>query len=374
MKVMGNLITVCGAALVLVTALSVWRHDAWWVRMWDFPRFQILFLGALILIGFYFVPPQGTISKVVLGLMIASLALHGWRIFPYTSFARPQSIQALSTDGSNDWSLMVSNVLMENRNSGPLLELIRKKRPDVFFAVETDQWWADELAVLKSTYPHHVERPLDNTYGLVLYSRLELVDPDVRYLFEDDVPSVHTKVRTESGVSFHLHLLHPKPPYPAESLQTTERDAEILLVGREISEHDRPSVVAGDLNDVAWSHTTRLFQRISGMLDPRIGRGRFSTFHAQVPFMRWPLDHVFHSSHFKLVSLERLPNVGSDHFPIFARLSFETFAPLEQDAPEPEAGDREEAEEKIDAAEVTEDEDLDDTLISVGPEDAGSPR
>ncbi len=81
-----------------------------------------------------------------------------------------------------------------------------------------------------------------------------------------------------------------------------------------------PVIVAGDLNDVAWSYTTNLFQKLSRMLDPRKGRGFFSTFHAEKFWARWPLDHIFTSHHFKLVSMKRLGYVGSDHFPIFIDL------------------------------------------------------
>jgi endonuclease/exonuclease/phosphatase (EEP) superfamily protein YafD len=130
-------------------------------------------------------------------------------------------------------------------------------------------------------------------------------------------------------------------------LRSTERDAELLMVGRIISQHDRPTIICGDLNDVAWSRTTKLFQKISGLLDPRIGRGLYNSFHAHYPLIRFPLDHVFHSNHFRLVELKRLPNVDSDHFPIYVSLSYETTAEIVQEKPEAEREEHIEAIETI---------------------------
>jgi hypothetical protein len=79
--------------------------------------------------------------------------------------------------------------------------------------------------------------------------------------------------------------------------------------------------VAGDLNDVAWSATTRLFRQLSGLLDLRTGRGLYNTFNANHWYARWPLDHFFVSSHFKVIDIQRMPPVGSDHFPLLINLA-----------------------------------------------------
>jgi endonuclease/exonuclease/phosphatase (EEP) superfamily protein YafD len=72
-----------------------------------------------------------------------------------------------------------------------------------------------------------------------------------------------------------------------------------------------------------------LFQKISGLLDPRIGRGFYNTFHALQPFLRFSLDHLFHSQEFRVRRLQVLPDIGSDHFPFFVSLSYEPDAMAE---------------------------------------------
>ena len=80
------------------------------------------------------------------------------------------------------------------------------------------------------------------------------------------------------------------------------------------------------------------------MSDPRVGRGFYPTFNANYPVLRWPLDHLFVSPHFELMQIDLLPDIGSDHLPIFFRLclkedaSQRKVAPVAPPATEAEAG------------------------------------
>jgi endonuclease/exonuclease/phosphatase (EEP) superfamily protein YafD len=219
--------------------------------------------------------------------------------------------------------IMTANVLTPNRNAITLIDLVRENGPDILVTLESDEWWQARLDTLEPNYPYTIKCPLDNLYGMHVYSRLPLMDSQIDFLVEPDIPSIHTLASLPSGDKIRLHFLHPAPPSPTENDESSERDAELIIVARSIAETDAPVIVTGDLNDVAWSETTRLFRKISGLLDPRVGRGMFNTFHANFWFMRWPLDHLFHSHHFTLSRICRLRRFGSDHFALFTELVFE---------------------------------------------------
>lgn len=106
----------------------------------------------------------------------------------------------------------------------------------------------------------------------------------------------------------------------------------------------------GDLNDVGWSRTTNLFQEVSGLLDPRKGRGLYPTYDATSSIWRYPLDYLFHSDDFRIVKLGTLPSIGSDHFPLLVELSHESEAAVTQEGPHLDGGDQEDASDAVDSA------------------------
>lgn len=347
-----NYLIIIFSILTLLTSVaSLLKNDDWWIRIFDFPRVQIVVLTLSVFLAFLFIFDSSSYwYYIIAALFIASLTYQITEIYPYTWLAKKQVIKQKSRGPESQIALLVANVLTPNRNVASLIKIIQKKKPDVVLTLETDQWWENQLQPLEEEYRFTVKMPLDNLYGMHLYSKLPLVNPQIKFLVEDDIPSIHTGVQLRSGDIIKLYCVHPTPPSPTESETSTERDAELLIVGKEVKASGETSIVMGDLNDVAWSRTTKLFQKISGLLDPRKGRGFFSTFHAKYPLMRWPLDHIFHSNEFTLVSMERLPYFGSDHFPIYMALNLEPKAEKHQPEPIADAEDKKWAEEKIERA------------------------
>lgn len=333
-----------GGFVFLVTGLGLLHSKVWWIRIWDFPRSQLAVAGIIALAGAAF-PSDDALSTVQLAFLVALAAavlFQATLVWRFSSLAPLEVKNSRASTHSSRFSLAVSNVLQKNRESDRLLGVMRAADADVMLFVETDDWWQARLDVLLETHPHTVACPLSNTYGMLLYSRLPLHDTSIHFLIEPDIPSIQAHVQLSGGEIVWLNCVHPRPPAPSENDRSLERDAELLLVGKRVCDAEQLVVVCGDLNDVAWSRTTRLFQKASRLVDPRKGRGMFSTFHASFPGCRFPLDHILHSPDFRLVSMRRLPFVGSDHFPVYAMLSHEPSAAAEQEAPKPDAADKQE--------------------------------
>jgi endonuclease/exonuclease/phosphatase (EEP) superfamily protein YafD len=291
---------------------------------------------------------QTLVTAILLGIIFAQ----GYACLMYTPFFPVQSVRHDGpSDPANSVRILSANVKMSNRRFEATVDLVTRIEPDIALFLEVDDEWVRALEPLKSHLPHAVEWPSDNAYGILVLSRLPILDPEIRFLVFDTVPSVRSRISLRNGEQFRLYAVHPEPPVPYED--TIGRDGELVMIAAEVKRDSLPAIVAGDLNDVAWSRTTRRFQRLSGLLDPRVGRGFFNTFDARFPGLRWPLDHLFHDARFRLVSIERLPYIGSDHFPIMFELSlYQRPAPAVATVRKADRQDKDEAHEVASDAEA----------------------
>ncbi len=332
---------------LLMTVLPLVRSDFWTFRILEYPRLQKLAIGVVaIVLLIVFRAELGKPFPFLLGASALACSFLIYRIFPYTALAPKEMLRVAEDSKGAGLKIFTANVLQTNRAYDRMLAQVRQMDPDLVFLVETDPGWAEGMKALEADYPHQLRKPLDNTYGLLFYSRLPLRNARVLYRADPEVPSVLTEVQLPNGVWIKAYGLHPKPPVPGESMRSTAKDKELMKVAFEVEQDPQPCIVMGDLNDVAWSFVTSLFRKISGLLDPRRGRGFYSTFSANHKLMRFPLDYIFCSRQFGLVRMQRMPHNGSDHFAMFIHLQYNAALGRIQEEPEADAAEHREAAKK----------------------------
>lgn len=350
--------------LVLVMAvlciLPLIPSGQWWIRLWAFPRLQLT--GALIvpalLLGLHAWQKRPHKEHAVLMLVI--LTIGGWHlahILPFTPVGTTE-VPAAELDRDGDQTtlkVLTANISYTNDHYTELLATVRREDPDLLLLIEVDRAWAEGLAPLDEYYAHRVGEVRGEGLGLVLWSRFPLLEQEVKHLVSDRRPSIFATLDVPGIGPVRFVGAHPVPPGLQDRILSNEktddrrdsrvRDAELMLIARHIEKDpDNRWIIAGDFNDVAWSDTTRLFADLGDLKDPRRGRRLLSTYHAEYPLWRYPIDHLFVSDGFHLIDLDRVKVQGSDHFGISTTL---TEAIKDQGKPEASAEDDQAAEEMV---------------------------
>lgn len=325
---------------------------AWKVRVWDFPRTQFV---ALSMVSVLLVAAAGwtcgwRVEHAALGgVALFAAARHAWAVAPFTPIWRREAPRATGEERGDAFRLVVANLDERNRTPSACAGSIMSLDADVLLLIEVDERWMGALEEVRAGYPHRVERVRPGGLGIVLWSRAPIENGRVRFVVSHRRPSIFATLRLGDGVSARFVGLHPTPPGLDDAVKDGRRDSrvrdgELMRVAREVRAQPRDAwIVAGDFNDVAWSRTTRLFRRVSGLRDPRIGRKPVNTYHARYPLLRYPIDHVFLSPGFRVVRIGRARADGSDHFAMVADLAL---------APSPELDGRPDAEERAAAREM----------------------
>ena len=335
--VLQGLVVVAAVLLAVVTLLPLVRSHVWWVRMWDFPRMQIAAgLAAVLPLGLVLPAP---LRWVILAFAAGCLAYQAVRIYPFTPLARKEMILATGQGEGAGATLFAANVLMENTEHARVRALIGEVDPDVLLLMETDRVWVDALAPVLARYATVLAEPRDDCYGMVFATRLEVEEARIVRLTAEDNPATFATLRAPSGAPFRFVGLHPQPPVPGDD--TDERDAHILYAARFARTAELPLVAMGDFNDAAWSDTARRFKRYGRYVDPRVGRGVYASFDANRPLFRCAVDQLYLTEDMAISEFRLGPHVGSDHFPIIARIRVDRALAARLNRPPPELGKEE---------------------------------
>lgn len=326
-----------GILAVVITLIPLIAADFWWIRMFDYPHIQLTLLTLTAIASYFFrFEIRSWRDYTFMAVLVACFIFQFGKIYPYTPMA-PYDV-GKPTEAVNEdtgFRLLTSNVLQKNEKTDLLIQEMKKLDPDVAVFTETDQNWSNAIKKgIGSDYPYKVEVPLDNTYGMLLYSKLKLNKTEVKYIVDDSIPSIHTELVLKSGDRVQLHAIHPTPPMPQHNPSSSDRDAEMMKTALEARDADIPVVVIGDFNDVAWSSTTSMFQKVGELLDVRKGRSFYNTFNARSFIMRWSLDQIFVSEEFRVKNIDTGADIKSDHFPYYADLYLQKELAAEQ-KPEP---------------------------------------
>ena len=158
--------------VVLLFAVSVAPlvETQWWaVRLLAFPRLPetIVIVIAILLVPLLI---RGRLLLLlgVEAVAVAALAINIWTLWAYSPF---QNALSRSCSPQARLSVMIANVQLGNRESGPLIDMVEQQKPDLFLAMETDEWWDDKLKVLAKTMPNATQKITGSYYGMNLFSR-----------------------------------------------------------------------------------------------------------------------------------------------------------------------------------------------------------
>ncbi len=302
--------------IILGTLLPINSSKYWFIRSQMSFRAYYLLLNLILLVVYVSLFSYSIVFQVVGLVHFFSIILCYRSIKPYLFYSKVAIKSASSLDTGSVLKILVYNVLMTNDNYESFIQLTRFKNPDIILLLEPNSAWQKATESLSNTYPYVLKEILENTYGIMLMSKLPFLEGQINHLVKSDIPSIEALLDI-GGHHIRIYGLHPEPPIPGEALTSKPKDKELLTTAYKIKNqlNKEIDIVLGDLNDVGWSHVSCQFKKITGMKDPREGRGFYATFPTYLPF-RIPIDHVFCSPQLKLVDFNTLDNIGSDHFPV----------------------------------------------------------
>ncbi|OEV04388.1 hypothetical protein AN216_08955 [Streptomyces oceani] len=237
---------------------------------------------------------------------VVVLALTAWFIQPYGADAPPPSDEPATAR----FRVLTAN-LQYGQAVDPLLEVLRRERPQLVSVQECDQRCADELRSpeMREAYPHRVIVAGSAAEGSALLSTYRLRStPPVEGLLS--MPGAYADI---AGTRVHVQVAHPMPPTPGDLPTWRAELANLRTYAADRA--GQPTLIAGDFN-ATQDHAAFRALLDTGLRDAaRLqGQSRTPTWPtATAPPLGAQLDHVLLSERFEAVDATFVDLADTDH-------------------------------------------------------------
>ncbi|KAA3665325.1 MAG: hypothetical protein DWQ04_01170 [Chloroflexi bacterium] len=216
---------------------------------------------------------------------------------------------------------LMLNVLWVNEDVDSVKTFIQKTNADFVVLTEVVPAWEAELASLRSIYPYGDEVAyFRSSHGVMFFSRVPLVEGKIFRLQDGERPSVVAHLDFPDRP---LTVIGMHPPAPVSPTRINLRNEQLAAMAEFASSQNNAVFLMGDLNITPWSPYFADFLEKSGLQNGRSGYGLQTTWPAQIPLMRIPIDHALVSPEIIIHDFKAGPNVGSDHLPIIIEFSIQ---------------------------------------------------
>ena len=295
----------------VTTALGLLPLGArlWWV--FDLTtNFRLQYLGAAGVLLLLLALRRKWLPAAAL-LVIA--ALNAWPVLPYVPHLAPA---VAAPPAAARLKVLAVNVSFRQFSARRFREIVAEAAPDVLLVVEFTPHAEEVLAEFDKVFPQQLKAPAEGPYGIALWSRFPLQSA---YTFPlGPVQGVEARVQTPAGVFTLLgaHLVSPTLPRRAE-----QRNEGLQMLAERRAAISGPVIVAGDFNVTPYSPYYSDWLATPRLTDSRYGRTLSASWPAILPILGIPIDHVAVSNEFAILSHQRLPAFGSDHWGIMAELA-----------------------------------------------------
>lgn len=299
-----------GAAIVGILASAALAEfgERWW--LFDvFSHFRWHYIAAALVLA-----PLALWSRARWLALAAVLA--GAAHVPAV-LERPAQIAPPAPGGPIELGVMTANVWWRSDKLDNLLGRIKVADPDIVVLQEVYGPWHRAIETLRERYPYIA--PADwRESGIVILSRHPILASRAGEFAA--TADVDFNGRTLRVAGVHM-------PTPLSAVKWRAQQAAFDRLAEDARTAGIPFIAAGDFNLTPYSPRFAQFLAAGGLRRAPLGGFWPATWPAASglkyggPFWRgFEIDHILVSPELALVGIYRGPDIGSDHFPVHARL------------------------------------------------------